>query len=227
MIKLFYHSHVVGTSPVGAAPTTSSFLTCTPGFKRLHKDNCKTRRETFCVWGLGVTLIRGLTVNILLAPDWGETMLSIENFLFNDVYTTLFQRSWKGVYWFHLVRPSILNVCGQNRVRSVSLKILFGSILYLHILSSNFRRCFACKVFFKIRKIWSFGKFFKFVTLTSSCFRFVMAMFATSEALDQGYDFIKSVNSELEMEKQSVGRCRCCFFVLIIHLSKTLYGQWC
>ena len=45
------------------------------------------------------------------------------------------------------VRPS---VCGQNRVRSVSSTILVGSISYLHILSSNFRRCAACNACFKI-----------------------------------------------------------------------------
>ena len=61
------------------------------------------------------------------------------------------QRSWKGVYWFHLVR---LSVCGQNRVRSVSSTILIGSISYLHILSSNFRRCVVCNVCFKIQKFW-------------------------------------------------------------------------
>ena len=38
------------------------------------------------------------------------------------------------------VRPSV------DRVRSVSSTILAGSISYLHILSSNFRRCVACKV---------------------------------------------------------------------------------
>ena len=60
------------------------------------------------------------------------------------------QQSWKwggGVCWFHLVR---LSVCGQNRVRSVSSTILVGSISYLHILSSNLRRCVACNVCFKI-----------------------------------------------------------------------------
>ena len=40
--------------------------------------------------------------------------------------------------------PSVrLSVCGQNRVRSVSSTILIGSISYLHILSSNLRRCVA------------------------------------------------------------------------------------
>ena len=38
------HSGVVGASPVGAAPTTSSLST---GFNGLGNDNCKTRRETF------------------------------------------------------------------------------------------------------------------------------------------------------------------------------------
>ena len=59
------------------------------------------------------------------------------------------QRSWKGgilVSCRPPVRPSVRltgrpAVCGQNRVRSVSSAILFGSISYLHILSSNFRRC--------------------------------------------------------------------------------------
>ena len=44
------------------------------------------------------------------------------------------------------VSPS---VCGQNRVHSVSPIILAGSISYLHILSSNFRRCVAYKGFWK------------------------------------------------------------------------------
>ena len=62
-------------------------------------------------------------------------------------YTPLFNEVERGVYWFHLVR---LSVCGQNRVRSVSSTILVGSISYLHILSSNFRRCVACNVCSKI-----------------------------------------------------------------------------
>ena len=51
------------------------------------------------------------------------------------------------------VCPSVrLSVCGQNRVRSDSSTILIGSISYLHILSSNFRRCVACNARFKIQK---------------------------------------------------------------------------
>ena len=68
-------------------------------------------------------------------------------------YTPPLQRSWKGVYWFHLVPLSVRqSVCGQNRVRSVSSTILVGSISYLHILLSNFKRCGACKACFKFKK---------------------------------------------------------------------------
>ena len=50
--------------------------------------------------------------------------------------------------------PSVrLSVCGQNGVRSVSSTIVIGSISYLHILSSNFRRCVACNGCFKIQKL--------------------------------------------------------------------------
>ena len=45
--KIVDYSDVVGASPVGAAPTTSSFSDLTPGFIGLGKDNCKTRRKTF------------------------------------------------------------------------------------------------------------------------------------------------------------------------------------
>ena len=64
-------------------------------------------------------------------------------------YTPRFNEVERGVYWYHLDR---LSVCGQNRVRSVSSTILIGSISYLHILSSNFRRCVACNARFKIQK---------------------------------------------------------------------------
>ena len=49
-----------------------------------------------------------------------------------------------------------MSVCGQNRVRSVSSTILIGSISYLCILSTNFRRCVMCNVCFKIKnlKFW-------------------------------------------------------------------------
>ena len=78
------------------------------------------------------------------------------------------QRSWKGSILVSPCPSVRLSVCGQNHVRSVSSTILNGSISYLHILSSNFRRCVACNVYFKIKKKCNFGKFFKFVTLTLS-----------------------------------------------------------
>ena len=79
-------------------------------------------------------------------------------------YIPCFNEVERGVYWFHLVRPS---VCGQNHVRSASSTILVGSISYLHILSSNFRRCVACNVCSKNQKIvWNFGEFFEFLSLT-------------------------------------------------------------
>ena len=66
-------------------------------------------------------------------------------------YTPRFNEVEQGVYWFHVICPSLRpSVCGQNRVRSVSSTILARSISYLHILSSNFRRCVACKGYCKI-----------------------------------------------------------------------------
>ena len=48
--KIVDHSDVVGASPVGAAPTTSSFSTL--HLASMGKGNCKTRRETFKFWDL-------------------------------------------------------------------------------------------------------------------------------------------------------------------------------
>ena len=77
----------------------------------------------------------------------------------------------KGVYLFHLVPPSVrLSVCGQNRVRSASSRILTGSISCLYMLSSNLRSCVACKVFFLFQNVLDFGKLFILVTLTLSSF---------------------------------------------------------
>ena len=47
------------------------------------------------------------------------------------------------------VRPSVRPAF---RVRSVAPTVLVGSISYSYILSSNFRRCVACKVYCKISK---------------------------------------------------------------------------
>ena len=88
-------------------------------------------------------------------------------------YTPRINKVERGVYWVHLVRPSVrpsvrLSICGQNSVRSVSSAIFTGSISFLQILPSNFRRCVACNHCFKIKKKWHFSEFFKFVPWTLS-----------------------------------------------------------
>ena len=51
------------------------------------------------------------------------------------------------------IRPSVLpSVRPTSCVRSVAPTVLVGSISYLHILSSNFRRCVTCKISCKILK---------------------------------------------------------------------------
>ena len=74
------------------------------------------------------------------------------------------QQSWKGGI---LVSPCLSVCCVQNGVHFVSSTILIKSIAYFHILSSNFRRCVACKVYFKIQK---FEIFSEFVILSLSSF---------------------------------------------------------
>ena len=48
------------------------------------------------------------------------------------------------------IRPSI---CPTSRVRSVAPTVLVGSILYLYILLSNFRRCAVCTLSCKISRV--------------------------------------------------------------------------
>ena len=65
--------------------------------------------------------------------------------------------------------PSVCpSVRPASRVRSVAPKVVVGSISYLYILSSNFRRCVACRVSYQIR---IFGNFLKLVTLPLPCCR--------------------------------------------------------
>ena len=69
------------------------------------------------------------------------------------------------------IRPSVRpSVRPANRVHFVASTVLVGSILYSYILSSNFRRCVACKVFLQNFQINIFGICLKFVTLTLCCF---------------------------------------------------------
>ena len=65
----------------------------------------------------------------------------------------LFVTVERGIYWFHVVCPSVHvrpSVRGQNHVHSVTSTILARSISYLHMLLSNFRRYVVCNVFGKI-----------------------------------------------------------------------------
>ena len=70
--KLIDHSYVVGASPVGAVPTTSSLSTLTPGFNELGKNNWKTRRETFELWDF-VLLILDVYGNLSVCWHVGQT----------------------------------------------------------------------------------------------------------------------------------------------------------
>ena len=67
------------------------------------------------------------------------------------------QWSWKGGILVSPCPSVHLSVCEQNRVRSVSSTTLVGSISYLHIFSSNFRRCVACNACFKIQNFEIFA----------------------------------------------------------------------
>ena len=82
-----------------------------------------------------------------------EDSYSISGIATNCVsYTPCFNEVERGVL-VSTCASLHLSICGQNRVRSVSSTILIGSILYLHILSNNLRRCVLwCNVCFKVQK---------------------------------------------------------------------------
>ena len=78
------------------------------------------------------------------------------NFIFICIIIPPTQQSCWGVYWFYSVCPSVCpSVRPASRVRSVAPTVLVGSISYLHILSSNFRRCVAGN-FWQFYKICNF-----------------------------------------------------------------------
>ena len=67
------------------------------------------------------------------------------------------------------VRPPVcVSVCRRNRVHSVSCTILARSISYLHILSTNFRRCATCWVCETKKPRFEFDEIFYFMTSCSS-----------------------------------------------------------
>ena len=76
-----------------------------------------------------------------------------------------YQHSWrvtKEWSWLFIIphtQRSCWGVYPTSHVCSVAPTVLVGSISYLYILSSNFRRCVACKV---SCKIWIFGNFLNF-----------------------------------------------------------------
>ena len=90
-----------------------------------------------------------------LTPPHSNICVAVQCFFFASWKGFLFERSFytprsNEFERFHLVRLSIsLSVCGQNRVRSVSSTIIAGSISYLHVLSTNLRRCVVCQDFWK------------------------------------------------------------------------------
>ena len=80
-----------------------------------------------------------LGLNVLNCP-WAK--------LFYLVYNNMLYTAW----WKRLLYPQHKKLLGVFRVRSAAPTVLVGSISYLYILSSNFRRCVACKVSCKISK---------------------------------------------------------------------------
>ena len=88
---------------------------------------------------------------------WKKTSVRDKNSAENQYIYLLYpllQQSWKGGILVSPCPSVRLSVCGQNRVRSVSSTILNESISYLHILSSNLRRCVVCNVCLKNLKLW-------------------------------------------------------------------------
>ena len=95
-----------------------------------------------------------------------------------DIYTLL-QWSWRGVYWFHLVCPSVhLSICGLNHVHSVFTLILAGSISHLHILSTNYMYCVSC---------WISAQYF-YLRICTSCSGFLWTLYMTLLTFDPTHD---------------------------------------
>ena len=80
-----------------------------------------------------------------------------------------------------------LSVCGQNRVRCVSSTVLHVASLisYLHILSTNFRRCVMHWVSWKIKKFefWQFLWICNFHSILCPCKVKVKSWFMASSEL--------------------------------------------
>ena len=88
----------------------------------------------------------------------------------NGIFISLAQQSWRGYTGFTLsVRLSLVRLSVDKIVSA--LYLLQYSPDPFHINTSYQATSEGVlHVFFKIKKIWSFGKFFKSVTWTLSCF---------------------------------------------------------
>ena len=109
------------------------------------------------LWHIVSTFIYQIQFNHLLClTHWGLIWLQYAHFIFLYPCST----KLKGVYWFHLVRPSV-----HMWTESCPLYIFYNT-RRIHFLFAQFIKQLqkVCCVyrFFQNSKIWSFGKFFKF-----------------------------------------------------------------
>ena len=95
-------------------------------------------------------------------------VLNMKRYCLNNFIIPPAQRSCLGGILVSL-RPSVcLSICPSvrlaSRVRYVAPTVLVGSISYLYILSSDFRRCVACNFSCKIPEmnVWQFIKICNF-----------------------------------------------------------------
>ena len=94
-------------------------LYLTPGFNGLDKDSCKTRRETFKVWHLMSSHIRGLLVNACLTlnlPGGCMTWLCVSIVLMNNplswqfrIYIFIHMGKFRCLYWCWLRKEPDFN----------------------------------------------------------------------------------------------------------------------
>ena len=94
----------------------------------------------------------------------------------NSLYPPL-QRSWKGVYWYHLVCLSVCLICLSVRLWTESCPLcIFKNthripFIFAHLIK-QLRKVCRVQCPFQNSEIWYFGDFYKFATLTLSSFDF-------------------------------------------------------
>ena len=157
--KLFGSSWVILSWSYPPDTYTEDALSTTTNVHSLYAYRNMLETDRFRVNGIGIGP----------APTSAGTVWHIDRVKkVNDqccCYTPQPTKLRGGVYWFHFIRPS---VCRRTRVHSVSSTLLSGSILWLQILSTNFRMGVARKVFETIPK---FEVLLNFCTswLSTSC----------------------------------------------------------